>query len=89
MIRRNTARVKLLLQSGAREALTTVGGYRYGTALHLAALRGPEELVKLLVENSADIKAKDALRWTPLNIAIRERNTPATRSCWSLGQMKI
>ena len=39
------------------------------TALHGAAERGFTPLVKLLVENGADLQAKDANGRTPLNLA--------------------
>ena len=40
-----------------------------GTPLHLAATEGHKEVAALLVDNGADVKAKNNLGQTPLNLA--------------------
>jgi hypothetical protein len=44
---------------------------RFGgsTALHGAALRGADSIVRYLVENGAKVDARNGLGWTPLMIA--------------------
>ena len=48
-----------------------LGDMRWGgsTALHGAALRGADSIVKFLVEKGARIDARNKLGWTPLNVA--------------------
>lgn len=49
------------------------------TALHVAACEGRDELVKFLLENSADITAKDSKGNTPLNDAVRHHQDSTAR----------
>lgn len=58
--------VKLLADLGADVNAVDDNGE---TALHGAALRGANEVVRLLVERGASLTAKDWMGWTPLAIA--------------------
>ncbi len=62
--------VELLLKKGANINQKRT----HGTALHYAALSGDLEIAKLLVENGADIHAKDSSERTALDIANRNGN---------------
>jgi len=44
------------------------------TYLHIAALRGYKDVVKVLVDHGADVTAKDFGSQTPLDEAIRRRH---------------
>jgi len=52
---------------------------RGGTTLHLAAERGNEALVRLLIDNRVDIKAKDDAGWTALHSAAKGGNKEVVR----------
>jgi len=41
------------------------------TALHLAAYQGHSDMMKELLENKADVNAKDIIGQTPLHIAAK------------------
>jgi ankyrin repeat protein len=57
---------KLLIELGASVNAVDDNGE---TALHGAALRGANDLVRLLVDNGASLTAKNSMGWTPLTIA--------------------
>jgi len=63
-----TDMVKLLLDSGG-SYVGTYGGQKF-TALHIAAQRDYEDLAMLLINNGADINAKDQNGETPLDYAL-------------------
>jgi ankyrin repeat protein len=56
------------------------------TALHEAALRGHEAVVRLVLEKGADIKAKENDGSTPLNMAARDGIRPSYGCCWRRGR---
>ena len=45
------------------------------TALHEAALEGHVDVVKVLIQNGADVNAVDAVKKTALHIAAEEGHT--------------
>jgi hypothetical protein len=47
----------------------TIGVWENDTALHLAAARGDNDMVMLLLEHKADVNAKDEAGITPLHLA--------------------
>ena len=60
--------MKLLLKHGANpNHLTTY--YKIASLLHDAADNGREEIVKLLIENGADVNIKNHRKETPLDVA--------------------
>ena len=61
--------VEPLLKNGA----DTKAGDFYGTALHAAAENGHAEVVKLLLQEKADINAEDEERETALGRAVGRR----------------
>ena len=44
------------------------------TPLHLAAKAYGLDIMRMLIERGADVNAKNALRWTPLDVAVRNSN---------------
>jgi ankyrin repeat protein len=50
---------------------TALGDMRWGgsTALHGAALRGADSIVRFLIENGAKVDVRNKLGWTPLMVA--------------------
>ena len=44
----------------------------YWTPLHIAITKKHFEIVKLLVENEADVNVETVFNWTPLHFAIRD-----------------
>jgi len=67
-------RAALTGDENGRARLTATNNYG-DTALHTAAYYGHTEVVKLLLNNGADIEAKDDDDWTPLHFAARFRHT--------------
>ncbi|HLF10659.1 MAG TPA: ankyrin repeat domain-containing protein [Gammaproteobacteria bacterium] len=59
--------IQLLLQRGLAINATDAAGR---TALHGAALQGYDDVVKFLVDNGADLQAKDKEGFTPLDTAL-------------------
>lgn len=69
---------KLLLERGANaRAKYDDDGH---TDLHMAMFHSSKELAQVLLEHGADINAKDNFGYTPLHIALMQRNTPYQRS---------
>lgn len=69
---------KLLLERGANaRAKYDDDGH---TDLHMAMFHSSQELAQVLLEYGADINAKDNFGYTPLHIALMQRNTPYQRS---------
>ncbi len=64
-----TEMAKLLLSAGARSVINEKDDIWYYTPLHHAAEQGNKALVKVLLENGADIEIKDDQGRTPLRIA--------------------
>ena len=65
---RNISLMKLLFKHGANpNHLTTY--YKIASLLHDAADNGREEIVKLLIENGADVNIKNHRKETPLDVA--------------------
>lgn len=60
--------VEFLLAHGANPNIVIAGSQL--TALHMAVIRGPLGIVKLLVAGGASLKARDALEMTPLLHAV-------------------
>ena len=54
------------------------GGFADGTPLHYAAANGHKEIVELLIEKGADVKAKDEGGKTPLDVAIQFKELEIT-----------
>jgi ankyrin repeat protein len=71
------AKVRLLIEQGANVNIATKRGR---TALLVAAMSDPSAaIVKLLMENGADLKAVDFLRTTPLRAATLGNDTDTIR----------
>jgi cytohesin len=51
------------------------GGFADGTPLHYAAANGHKEIAELLIEKGADMNAKDEDGGTPLDVAIKYKQT--------------
>ena len=58
----------------------TLGSRQKGnTALHIASLAGQEEVVKILVQNGADVNVQSASGFTPLYMAAQENHDGVVR----------
>ncbi|KAK7792923.1 hypothetical protein R5R35_008000 [Gryllus longicercus] len=61
-------RLEALLDEGRCE-VNAPCGVSGGTVAHWAALRGRADLLRLLLRRGADVRRRDAARWTPLHAA--------------------
>ena len=64
--------VKSLLKKGAD--INQVGLYRDGSALHLAARSGQQEIAQLLIDSGATVDIRDLSDYTPLHNAVWNGN---------------
>ncbi|KAJ7127859.1 ankyrin repeat-containing domain protein, partial [Mycena epipterygia] len=71
-----TQTVQLLLENGA---VANARSTRYGTALHLAALKGGTEIVRLLLEHGANINAHEKCSGSVLQAASTSGHTEIVR----------
>ena len=63
---------KILLQNKAE--LNFVAELQRESALHVAVFNGSKEMVRILIENGADLKIKDAYGKTPSDVAMVKSN---------------
>ncbi|MEI6040281.1 MAG: ankyrin repeat domain-containing protein [Candidatus Berkelbacteria bacterium] len=69
----NIESAKLLLHAGANPNIIGLNLEKFetaGTPLHLAAMRGNTQLIKLLIEYGANVNLADHDQWTALHFAI-------------------
>ncbi len=74
--------VDLLLNAGANVEIRNESdetGEGNGTALHIAAIWGRDEIAKRLIEAGADVNARGRLKRTPLHDAARSANVQMMR----------
>ncbi len=71
--------VRLLIKSGAD---VNVQGFERQSPLHVAAMKGNEELIDLLVTNKANLYIKDEDGETPLDWAMKCKRNEATLRKW-------
>lgn len=79
--------VEMLLYRGlnincalSAEVIIRDKSHKYLTPLHLAAAGDSGSTIKLLLDNGADISAKDSLEWTPLHLAAARGCVSAVRA---------
>ena len=78
--------IKILL---ARDPeLVNVVDNRDNTPLHWAAMKDKKDTIQLLMENGADIEAKDADGWTPLHYAAAFSSVDTVQTLVDLGANK-
>ncbi|KAH0610760.1 uncharacterized protein H6S33_011187 [Morchella sextelata] len=77
--------ISLLLEMGCDINIQNTKEWITGTALHKIALHRDEGLVRLLLENGADVKATDQHRKTPLHYAVMEGFTGMARMLLEYG----
>lgn len=78
--RGNEKMVKMLLRkmTGLRRALRGICLWSANTALRLAVVREQEEVVRILIENGADVDSKHCYNFTLLHYAVVSNNLPIT-----------
>ena len=69
----NIATVKQHLAAGTD--VDVKGGFADGTSLHYATANGHKEIAELLITKGADVNAKDEDGGTPLDVAIKYKQT--------------
>jgi len=75
--------IKLLLK--AQPELVNEKDGRGGTPLHIAAYRGHNEIIDLLISKGADVNQKDNYGYTPLHLAVLGRKTVSAELLLSKG----
>ena len=80
--------IKALLEAGAKVDLSTAKTYidfpGY-TALHAAAERGNNDIIKLLLEKNADLEKKNGKEETPLEVAYRNKEIKTVKLLYENG----
>ncbi|RKL32212.1 hypothetical protein BFJ72_g10792 [Fusarium proliferatum] len=78
--------VKALIASGANPHML---GYEGNTPLHLAAISGDEDIIKMLLDRGADISTSNEYGHIPLVLAVRYRRETAYMKLLELGTVDM
>jgi len=75
--------VKLLLEHGANPNIKLSSYSR--TPMHIAAIYGLTDVVKVLIDHRVDIEARDRDNWTPIFLAVKHNRPKVVKALLAAG----